>query len=131
MEPHPALSNYDILFEIVQQFALVRRPYDVKFTRSNAFWGPPHPVIGDSIFTWERSYTHPMEEERKTLASLSLTCRAFSEPALDELWAAPFGGLYVLLRLFSAFTYREASYASWTLDGKKYYLHEYVSIIIM
>ena len=131
MKPHPALTNYDILFEIVQQFSLVRRPYDVSITRSAAYWGPPHPVIDDNQFNWERSYTHPMEQERRMLASLSLTCRALSELALDELWAAPCGGLYTLLRLFPAFTHREANSTAWKFERRTYHPHQYVGVMIM
>ncbi|PIL23024.1 hypothetical protein GSI_14331 [Ganoderma sinense ZZ0214-1] len=125
MTPHRALTNYDILLSIFRQFALVQRPYDVNTNRPNAYWGPSHPVLNDNIFNCERSYTYPMEEERKTLLSLSLTCKAFSELALSELWSAPYGGLYALLRLFSSFTHREASYASWKFESRTYFLHEY------
>ena len=130
MKPHSALTNYDVLLNIFRQFALVQRPYNVNTARSNVYWGPPHPAIDDNVFNWERSYTHPMEVERRALVSLSLTCRAFSELALDELWSAPYGGLYALLRLFSAFTHRQAKYASWKFERKTYFLHEYVSVTL-
>ena len=42
-----------------------------------------------------------MTENRKTLLNSALTCKTFSETALDELWAAPRGGLYAVLRLLS------------------------------
>ena len=130
MKPHSALTNYDVLLNIFRQFALVQRPYNVNTARSNVYWGPPHPAIDDNVFNWERSYTHPMEVERRALVSLSLTCRAFSELALDELWSAPYGGLYALLRLFSAFTHRQAKYASWKFERRTYFLHEYVSVTL-
>ena len=131
MSPHPALMKYDILLEIVRCFSLMEPPYDSHARRDNRYWGPPQPeqdenkkdndsFLGADGTDWVK---------RRTLARLALTCKAFSEPALDELWAIPRGGLYSLLHLFSVFTHK--TFTGYTKPRiKPYTVREFVSYII-
>ncbi|KAI0806590.1 hypothetical protein C8Q74DRAFT_1223060 [Fomes fomentarius] len=68
---------------------------------------------------------HPKDDEleglhRRTLASAALTCKAFSEPASQELWAVLPNGLLPLMHTFSNLrtTYKTASSPpNYTLEG--------------
>ncbi|KAH9911056.1 uncharacterized protein BXZ73DRAFT_82999 [Epithele typhae] len=79
---HPLLK-YDILVEVFSNIEISGQdgwPY---------YWGAD-------------AYSGVKGEGSTTLARAARVCKAFSNPALDELWAAPCGGLYTLLHLLSA-----------------------------
>ena len=96
---HPALAQFDIIHEIFIHLSTappkgLSTPL-ASSLRPQEYWCKEslrYTVLGCKAVTIESIHA---------LRSLSLTCKAFSEPALDELWAAPPGGLYTLLGLLS------------------------------
>ncbi len=84
-----ATWNDDIIREILQYFSLVPgRPKD---------------------FSGKLKLRQPNDDDeleglhRRTLASAALTCKAFSEPASQALWAVLPNGLLPLMHTFSNF----------------------------
>ncbi len=80
-----ATWNDDIIWEILQHLSLVpERPEDFHLQQL------------DDYYKLERLH-------RRTLASAALTCKAFSEPASQALWAVLPDGLLPLMHTFSNF----------------------------
>ena len=94
-----ALSQCDIILEIIRHLTPAR-VYDMEDRQHTRFWSPG--------FREQYWYGETDAKARRVaLARLARTCRAFSEHALNVLWAAPPGGLYTVLSLLSAFEYTE------------------------
>lgn len=70
-------------------------------TMSNNSIRPRNPLLIPELFYCVLGYliTH-CREERRTLAALARTCRAFSEPSLNRLWRR-LNSLLPLARCFS------------------------------
>ena len=124
---HLALTKDDIIIEIFGHFSLIQRPPTLESTlRTYQYWRP--------VATSPEFYSHCSWAEddtavnRQTLHSLALTCKAFSQHALNELWTAPLGGLYSLLSLLSSFVAKEGTFWDHRFRRTKPLLHHYVSI---
>ena len=125
---HPALTKDDIIVEILEHLALIQRPPKLDSAlRTSRYWRPPA--------TSPELFTSCAEDDiaickRHALHSLALTCKAFSAHALNELWAAPLGGLYSVLKLFSSFIAKDGRIGvpSHRFDTTKPLLQHYVSI---
>ena len=94
--------NYDIIVEAFRHFSIIN-PVVPSSRRHHQYWGPNriYPRTEE-----EREDTRVINEKRRTLLAAALTCKTLSEIALDELWAAPRGGLYAFLRLLSVYWVR-------------------------
>ena len=125
---HRALTNYDVLVEILGYFSLLDPAQDLDRRRPNSYWGPVHRTKDHAIDVVDPRDTIPSPVKRMTLASLALTCRRFSKLACDHLWAAPRGGLYTLLGLLSAFTERKITGTVWRSRRQTYTISSYVSL---
>ena len=82
--------------EIHSYFSLAPRPVSLvqSCKRSYQYWGPRFGTDGPHDKTMEKM---------RALRSMALTCTYFTDRALDELWAAPPGGLYTVCGLISTF----------------------------
>ena len=98
---HRALTQLDICHEIVRHLSISPIPVrlQVSTNRRHQFWKK-----NDSNRLDGCSENHGETTALKALRCLALTCKAFCDLALDELWAAPPGGLYTVLSLLSNFT---------------------------
>ena len=98
---HPALAQFDIIHEIFTHLSTA--PLRGHSTTIASTLRPQEYWCEESLRSTVARCQWVTISSIHALWSLSLTCKAFSEPALDELWAAPPGGLYTLLRLLSNF----------------------------
>ena len=98
---HPALAQFDIIHEIFTHLSTA--PLRGHSTTIASTLRPQEYWCEESLRSTVARCQWVTISSIHALRSLSLTCKAFSEPALDELWAAPPGGLYTLLRLLSNF----------------------------
>ena len=94
--------NYDIIVEAFRHISIIN-PVVPSSRRHHQYWGPNriYPRTEE-----EREDTRVINEKRRTLLAAALTCKTLSEIALDELWAAPRGGMYAFLRLLSVYSVR-------------------------
>ena len=97
---HIALTQIDVIHEIFTHLStapLRGRSTLVSTLRPHEYWceGSLRSIVPRCDVVTVRSVC--------ALRNLALTCKVFSEPALNELWAAPPGGLYTLLGLLSNF----------------------------
>ena len=92
---HVALTQYDIVHEICSHICLAPNPTTLESAlRPYDYWSPG---------TRLRGCDKALADAFHTLRNLAVTCKTFSGPALDELWAAPPGGLYTVLGLLPSF----------------------------
>ena len=124
MTSHSVLSNYDLLVHIFSNFSIVH-PFTIASRRQYRYWGPqPLDAWREEL---KREY-EKLEENRSTLFNSALSCRAMSEVALDELWSAPRGGIYAVLRLLSNLTTEKHHYTTFKFGIKKHEISRYVCI---
>lgn len=97
--------NHDILLEVFGHLSIAQSIFASSLLPHHYYWGPlPSAEWKEAM---EDSTKHQMmciSERRQALLNSALVCKAWHEPALDELWAAPRGGLYAILRLLSCVT---------------------------
>ena len=120
-----ALRTDDILIEIFSHLSVVEHPTTFSTaTRTYHYWAPRDKEMARIM----RNYTiesgmnsDEIATRRKALYGLAVSCKAFSEHALDQLWAAPAGGLYTVFSLLSGFTALKGSYK----DGMRETIYQY------
>ena len=123
MTAHSAQLNYDILSEIFRHFSITK-PFITASGRHHRYWGPC-PI--DSLVLDCKREALEVDEKRKTLINAALVCKAFADVALNELWAAPRGGLYAVLNLLSATIVKKEVRASQEYgDNANYEVDAYV-----
>ena len=115
MASHSLISNYDVLLRIFSNLTLAK-PAMITSRRPHNFWGPDTRRKDDDY------------ETRTTLLSAALACKTLSDIALDELWAAPRGGLYTVLRLLSNLVKEPDSYMTYRRRPAEHKITRYVSI---
>lgn len=120
MSVGPLASNYDVLAEIFKHLSITK-PFDITSRRTYRYWGPQpiDPWMNDKEIA-------ALNEGRKTLLSAALSCKMISSIALDELWAAPRGGLYALLSLLSNLVVEQDSYPTYKFGHGVYKVQRYV-----
>ena len=127
---HNALEIEDILVEIFRQLSLVQNPPTISSARPHEYWAPGINRKVQASYVAENDENESYEDpettaRRKTLYSLARTCKMFSDPALDQLWAAPAGGLYTVLGLLPSIKVIAGTYKSGRFRPK---LDQYVII---
>lgn len=108
-----ALTNDYIIYEIFGHLSLIQKPFTFDTAlRPHWYWRPRERLwsVKGPMTEFPAAKDDETSVRRRALHSLALTCRSFSERALDELWAAPQGGLYTALGLLSGFVAREGTY---------------------
>ena len=126
---HPALATHDILVEIFNYLSISENtPTISSAARPCEYWAPRNRRIKLQRGPVQESvHRDHVTIQRQTLYSLALTCSAFSELALDHLWAAPAGGLYTVFGLLSGFKAIRGDVYDWR-DGKhKLNLEQFVT----
>ena len=125
------LSNYDVLLEIFSNLRIVK-PFDIPQSeqltpRPYAYWGPS--VRREVLHRqYPEKEANEERERRGALFNAALVCKTFSEIALDELWAAPLGGLYTVLSLLSNVKIEKHSFMTAKFGIKMHEIHGYVRL---